>query len=70
MQDGYKGIYTDDDIGSTTSVTQIAEQLNSYGIKCEVDGTTKTQINFIKSNGNDGKGGLTLQIGDTADSYN
>ena len=70
VQDGYKGIYTDDGIGSTTSVTQIAEQLNSYGIKCEVDGTTKTQINFIKSNGNDGKGGLTLQIGDTADSYN
>ena len=69
VQDGYKGIYTDDGIGSASSVTQIAEQLNSYGIKCEVaaDGTT---INFIKSNGNDGKGGLTLQIGDTADSYN
>ena len=67
VQDGYKAIYTDDGIGSEASVAQIAEQLNSYGIKCEVDGT---KINFIKSNGNDGKGGLTLQIGDTADSFN
>ncbi len=70
VQDGYKGIYTDDGKGTAASVAQIAEQLNAYGIKCEVDGTTKTQINFIKSNGNDGKGGLTLQIGDTADSFN
>ena len=70
VEQGYKAIYTDDGIGSSASVKQIAEQLNSYGIKCEVDSNTDTQINFIKSNGNDGKGGLTLQIGDTADSFN
>ncbi len=70
VEQGYKAIYTDDGIGSAASVKQIAEQLNSYGIKCEVDSNTDTQINFIKSNGNDGKGGLTLQIGDTADSFN
>ena len=70
VEQGYKAIYTDDGIGSAASVKQIAEQLNSYGIKCEVNDTTKTSIDFIKSNGNDGKGGLTLQIGDTADSFN
>ena len=70
VQDGYKAIYTDDGKGTEASVAQIAEQLNSYGIKCEVNATTKTSIDFIKSNGNDGKGGLTLQIGDTADSFN
>ena len=70
VQEGYKAIYTDDGIGSAASVAQIAEQLNSYGIKCEVNANTNTSIDFIKSNGNDGKGGLTLQIGDTADSFN
>ena len=70
VQEGYKAIYTDDGIGSAASVKQIAEQLNSYGIKCEVNANTNTSIDFIKSNGNDGKGGLTLQIGDTADSFN
>ena len=70
VQEGYKAIYTDDGIGSAASVKQIAEQLNSYGIKCEVNAGQNTSIDFIKSNGNDGKGGLTLQIGDTADSFN
>ena len=38
----------------------------------EVDGTTDTQINFKvgKTAGAAGKGGLTLQIGDTSDSFN
>ncbi len=71
VQQGYKAIYTDTGTGDTAdSVKQIVEQLNSYGIKAEVNDTTKTSIDFIKSNGNDGKGGLTLQIGDTADSFN
>ncbi|MCI8914366.1 MAG: flagellin, partial [Lawsonibacter sp.] len=70
VEQGYKAIYTDTGTGNTAdSVKQIVEQLNSYGIKAEVN-TTKTSIDFIKSNGNDGKGGLTLQIGDTADSFN
>ena len=71
VEQGYKAIYTDTGTGDTAdSVKQIVEQLNSYGIKAEVNANADTSIDFIKSNGNDGKGGLTLQIGDTADSFN
>ena len=70
VQEGYKALYTDSGKATTKEeCAQIAEQLNSYGIKAEVN-TAGNDVEIIKSNGNDGKGGLTLQIGDTADSFN
>ena len=56
-------------IGATDKETlaNLNKALESAGIKAEIDGTTNTTLNFkpIK----DGAG-LTLQIGDTADSFN
>jgi flagellin len=59
------GAFTADEAAS------IADQLKSYGVNASIDDTTKTTINIAKSTSNSGgSGGLTLQIGDTSDSYN
>ena len=72
VEAGYKGIYVDDITAAAPAkdvVTQIVKQLNDYGVKAQAD-SNGTEVEIIKSNGNDGKGGLTLQIGDTADAFN
>ena len=57
----------EDDV--TEMVKLIKSKTGLTGI--EVDGTTTTQINFkAGGSGVNGKGGLTLQIGDTSDSFN
>jgi len=69
--DGYTALYTD--TGKVTGkdeATQLVNQLAGMGIKADVDKDTPTTINIVKSNGNDGDGGLVLQIGDTAESFN
>ena len=50
---------------SADSAKQIADQLKDYGINVSASGTTLT---FTKGSANEG--GLTLQIGDTSDSWN
>ena len=70
-QDGNKAIYLDKSTGTLNDddVASIAQQLKDYGVDATIDGTTKTTIN-IAASGSETKGGLTLQIGDTSDSFN
>ena len=70
-QDGNKAIYLDKSTGTLNDddVASIAQQLKDYGVDATIDGTTKTTIN-ITASGSETKGGLTLQIGDTSDSFN
>ena len=70
-QDGNKAIYLDKSTGTLNDddVASIAQQLKDYGVDASIDGTTKTTIN-IAASGSETKGGLTLQIGDTSDSFN
>ena len=70
-QDGNKAIYLDKSTGALNDddVASIAQQLKDYGVDATIDGTTKTTIN-ITASGSETKGGLTLQIGDTSDSFN
>ena len=70
-QDGNKAIYLDKSTGilNDDDVASIAQQLKDYGVDATIDGTTKTTIN-IAASGSETKGGLTLQIGDTSDSFN
>ena len=70
-QDGNKAIYLDKSTGALNNddVASIAQQLKDYGVDATIDGTTKTTIN-ITASGSETKGGLTLQIGDTSDSFN
>ena len=70
-QDGNKAIYLDKSTGALNDddVASIAQQLKDYGVDASIDGTTKTTIN-IAASGSETKGGLTLQIGDTSDSFN
>ena len=70
-QDGNKAIYLDKSTGALNDddVASIAQQLKDYGVDATIDGTTKTTIN-IAASGSKTKGGLTLQIGDTSDSFN
>ena len=70
-QDGNKAIYLDKSTGALNDddVASIAQQLKDYGVDATIDGTTKTTIN-IAASGSETKGGLTLQIGDTSDSFN
>ena len=71
VKSGNKAIYTDDGkVGSEDVAKQVIKQLSGYGVYAKVNGTTKTSIDIIKTTGDDGKGGLTLQIGDTADEFN
>ena len=70
-QEGNKAIYLDKTTGTLAAddVASIAQQLKDYGVDASVNGTTNTTID-IAAAGSDSKGGLTLQIGDTSDSYN
>ena len=67
---GNTALYVDQSSGnlSADSVKQIAEQLKGYGIDAKVNGTT---IEITKlSDTSKSQGGLSLQIGDTGDSFN
>ena len=66
-ESGYKALYVDQSSTkySADSAKQIADQLKDYGINVSASGTTLT---FTKGSANEG--GLTLQIGDTSDSWN
>ena len=66
--DGYKALYVDaSGTGNldADSVKQLAAQLKDYGYDVTANGT-----NLVFTKGDGGKGGLTLQIGDTSDSFN
>ena len=68
-----KALYIDQSSGALTadSAAQIVEQLKDYGVNASVNATTKTSINIAKaSDDSNASGGLTLQIGDTSDSWN
>jgi flagellin len=67
---GVKALYVDKSTGALDkdSVTQIVSQLKTYGINAKVNDTTDTTIDIVK--GDATKGGLTLQIGDTSDTFN
>ena len=68
---GYTAIYTQDGlVANKTAAERVASQLREKGYDVKVDGTTATQLNFKKGDGSAASGGLTLQIGDTADHYN
>ena len=69
---GYTGIYVDQSTGNLQSdaVKQIVEQLKGYGVDAKV-GATNTEIQITKlSTTSKSNGGLSLQIGDTGDSFN
>ena len=64
-------IYTQDGlVANKTAAERVASQLREKGYDVKVDGNTATQLNFKKGDGSAAAGGLTLQIGDTADSFN
>ena len=68
-----KALYIDQSSGalSEDSTAQIVAQLKDYGVNASVNATTKTSIDIAKaSDGSNASGGLTLQIGDTSDSWN
>ena len=67
---GYKALYVDQTSGnlSSDSIKQIASQLKDYGYDVKANAATATGLIFTQGDG--GKGGLTLQIGDTSDSFN
>ncbi len=68
---GYTAIYTQDGlVANKTAAERVASQLREKGYDVKVDGNTATQLNFKKGDGSAAAGGLTLQIGDTADSFN
>jgi len=73
VDEGYLGIYVDQTTASINgdSTKQIIDQLNNYGVAARV-GSAATKIDIDKTNviADKTKGGLTLQIGDTGDSYN
>ena len=70
VKEGNKAIYLDDGIcNSEDEAKQVVKQLSGYGVYAKVNGTAGN-IDIIKTTGDDGKGGLTLQIGDTADNFN
>ena len=70
---GAKALYIDQSSGtlSADSVKQIVEQLKNYGVNASVNAATSTSIDIAQVNdGSIATGGLTLQIGDTSDTYN
>ena len=66
-ESGYKALYVDQSSGTynADSAKQIAAQLKDYGINASASGTA-----LIFTKGDASEGGLTLQIGDTSDSWN
>ena len=70
VESGAKALYIDQSTGALNadSATQIAAQLKEYGVNASSNGT---DITVAKADANSvAKGGLTLQIGDTADNFN
>jgi len=68
---GNNAIYVDKSSGAPTdkdSVTQIISQLKAYGVSVQTD-AAGTAVQILEGDGKS-SGGLTLQIGDTSDSYN
>lgn len=68
-----KALYIDQTSGSLNadSAKQIAAQLQTYGVNASVNATTNTSIDISKDTADSAaKGGLSLQIGDTAESFN
>lgn len=72
--EGNIAIYVDKSTGvlDADAVKQVKAQLDKYGVQSTIDTTTTTTLNIIEGNGksSSASGGLTLQIGDTADNYN
>ncbi len=69
-ESGAKALYIDQSSGKITedSATQVAAQLKEYGVNASADGN---DIVIAKAGAKSAaKGGLTLQIGDTADDFN
>ena len=67
VESGYKGLYVDVAGTLTTdSIKQVAAQLKDYGVDVTANGNN---LVFTAASGS-AKGGLTLQIGDTSDSWN
>ncbi len=67
---GYTALYTQDGTATTKdAVSRIASQLREKGFDVKTD-STGLKLNFSKGDGSAASGGLTLQIGDTADHYN
>ena len=72
-ESGAKALYIDKSSGAldADAVAQIVEQLKDYGVNASVNANTKTSIDIAKAtDGSKASGGLTLQIGDTSDSWN
>ena len=67
-KDGNKAIYVDQTTGNldADAVASVAEQLKDYGVDASASGTNLV----IAASSSETKGGLTLQIGDTSDSFN
>jgi flagellin len=67
---GMKALYVDQSTGtiSADSTKQIVSQLQNYGINAAVKTGSNQVIEITK--GDATKGGLTLQIGDTSDTWN
>lgn len=67
---GYTAIYTQDGTAANKdAVNRVASQLREKGIDVKVN-AAGTGLEFSKGDGTAAAGGLTLQIGDTADHYN
>lgn len=72
VENNAKALYIDQSTGALTSdsVAQIVSQLKDYGVNASVN-ATNTSIDIAKNTGDSkAQGGLTLQIGDTAESFN
>lgn len=70
---GAKALYVDQSSGALNadSVAQITEQLKNYGVNASINATTNTTIDIAQASADGkGKGGLTLQIGDTSAEFN
>lgn len=64
-----KAIYIDQSSGTLNadSTKQIADQLKEYGVEVTASGT---DLEFTQNDGSNATGGLSLQIGDTAQGFN
>jgi flagellin len=68
-----KALYVDTSTANLDAdgVAAVVEQLKGYGVDVSIDDNTKTTIHITQSTSNSsGSGGLTLQIGDTSESWN
>ena len=70
-KDGNKALYVEQSTGNldADAVASVVNQLKDYGVAASVNATTATSIDIAAADA-DAEGGLTLQIGDTSDSFN